>query len=210
MQKSENEVIYVVDDDEGIRDSLRWLLESVGYTVQTFDNGEGFMESYEPLKAGCAIIDIRMPGIGGLQLLDMLQAQPRCMPIIVITGHGDVPLAVRAMKSGAVEFFEKPFNDQELLDRIERALAQDRVNCDKRQLINDVAERLNSLTPREHETMLHVLAGLANKEIGHAMGVTVKTVEFHRARVMDKMRVRSGIDLSQLIHSVPELEKNLS
>jgi two-component system, LuxR family, response regulator FixJ len=179
--------VFVVDDDQGIRESLCWLIESVGLNVETFASATEFLDGYDPKKAGCLVLDVRMPGTSGLDLQDELLTKENTLPVIIITGHGDVPMAVRAMKAGAVDFIEKPFNDQVLLDRIQHAIAANAEARETEARRADVMRRLDVLTPREHEVLKMLVAGKRNREIAEELGVSQKTIEVHRANVMSKM-----------------------
>lgn len=193
--------IFVVDDDEAIRSSLQWLLESEGLKVETFSSPQSFLKSYYPGRAGCMLLDVRMPGMSGLELQEHLRESDVQIPIIIITGHGDVPMAVRAMKTGALDFIEKPFDDEKLLDGIQRALQLDQARRERQSDRAEMAARLANLTPREHEVMLKVTEGKSNKEIANELGVSAKTVEAHRARVMEKMEARSLAELVRMVLS---------
>ena len=192
-------IVYVVDDDEAMRSSLKWLIESVGLRVETFGSADEFLSCYYPGRMGCLLLDVRMPGMSGLDLQDYLANRHIQLPVIIITGHGDVLMAVRAMKAGALDFIEKPFNDEALLDAIRRALALavEQRTVQARQA--DIATRLALLTPREHEVMEMVADGRSNKEIANALGVSAKTVEAHRARVMEKTGARSLAELVRMV-----------
>ena len=190
--------VFVVDDDQAIRSSLKWLIESVAMQVKTFDSANTFIENYYPGRSGCLLLDVRMPGMSGLELQEYLTEHGINIPVIIITGHGDVPMAIRAMKAGAVDFIEKPFNDELLLESIRHALALDQQQRDKQTQKAEIATRLARLTPREHEVMEMVTGGKANKEIASALGVSAKTVEAHRARVMEKMQAHSLAELVRM------------
>jgi two-component system response regulator FixJ len=192
-------MVYVVDDDDAMRSSLKWLIESVGLRVETFGSADEFLSCYYPGRTGCLLLDVRMPGMSGLDLQEYLANRHIQLPVIIITGHGDVPMAVRAMKAGALDFIEKPFNDEALLDAIRRALALavEQRTVQARQA--DIATRLALLTPREHEVMEMVADGRSNKEIANALGVSAKTVEAHRARVMEKTGARSLAELVRMV-----------
>ncbi len=196
--------VFVVDDDEAMRNSLRWLIESVGLAVECHDSAESFLDSYYPGRSGCLLLDVRMPGMSGLELQEYLRRKEIDIPVIIITGHGDVPMSVRAMKEGAVDFIEKPFNDELLLDAIRNALAINEEQREKRARRAEVAARMATLTPREHEVMEMVTAGRSNKEIASALGVSSKTVEAHRAKVMDKMQAGSLAELVRMAMLVQE------
>lgn len=190
--------VFVVDDDQAMRSSLKWLIESVGMRVETYATADEFIQNYYPGRAGCLLLDVRMPGMSGLELQEHFLKHQINIPIIIITGHGDVPMAVRAMKSGAVDFIEKPFNDELLLESIRNALALDTEQRKTQAERAEIATRLANLTPREHEVMEMVTAGKANKEIAQALGVSAKTVEAHRSRVMEKMQADSLADLVKM------------
>lgn len=191
--------VYIVDDDEAIRDSLRWLLEAKGFLVETYASAEQFLATYRWDYPGCLILDVRMPGMTGLELYEKLTSLNYCLPVVFVTGHGDVPMAVNAVKLGAVDFIEKPFKDQELVDLIQRCLVLD-AQCRSR-VYKSTAIRacLEQLTPREREVMDLVVTGQHNKIIADQLGISIKTVEAHRARVMEKMGAKSVADLVQLV-----------
>ena len=191
-------IVFVVDDDQAMRNSLKWLIESVGMQVETYTSASEFIDSYYPGRAGCLLLDVRMPGMSGLELQAYLSRQEIRIPIVIITGHGDVSMAVRAMKAGAVDFIEKPFNDQALLDSIRNALDFDEQQRSLQAQRAEIAARLAQLTPREHEVMEMVTDGRSNKEIAAELGVSAKTVEAHRARVMDKMQADSLAELVRM------------
>jgi FixJ family two-component response regulator len=191
-------VVFVVDDDEAMRNSLKWLIESTGMPVRTYGSADEFLANYYPGRAGCLLLDVRMPGMSGLELQGHLARHSIRLPVIIITGHGDVGMAVRAMKSGAVDFIEKPFDDEALLNSIRNALAFDERQRALQTQRAEIAARLAELTPREHEVMDMVTEGRSNKEIAIGLGVTAKTVEAHRARVMDKMRAGSIAELVRM------------
>jgi two-component system, LuxR family, response regulator FixJ len=190
--------IFVVDDDETLRGSLRWLLESLKLNVQTYASAHEFLSTYDPVQPGCLLLDVRMPEISGLQLQDMLKKRRIRIPIIIITGHSDVSMAVRAMKAGALDFIEKPFNDQELLECVQRALAMDARQRGEESQQRIAVERLESLTPREREVLEKVVCGKLNKIIAAELGISMKTVEAHRAKVMEKMGAHSAFELAKV------------
>ena len=190
--------VFVVDDDPAIRESLRWLIESVGLKVKVFTTANEFLKSYDPSLPGCLVLDIRMPGMSGLDLQNELAARKVSIPILIITGHAEVPVAVSAMKAGALDFIEKPFSDQLLLDRIRRAIEKDVEFRQAHSERAEVAARLAQLTPREREVMDLVITGKANKVIASELGLSPKTVEVHRAHVMKKMQVDSLAELVRL------------
>ncbi len=190
--------VFIVDDDPAIRIAMQALMESVGIAHEIFASGDDFLEHIEDGAAGCLVLDIRMPGLGGLELQEELLRRGSTLPIIFITGHGDVPMAVNAMQKGAVDFIQKPFRDQDLLDRIRDALNTDRERREERQKHVLVNERIARLTKREREVFDLVVTGKPNKVIAYDLGVSQRTVEIHRARVMEKMRARSLADLVKM------------
>ncbi len=196
---SKSETVFVVDDDQAMRKSLKWLIESVGMQVDSYASADEFIRNYYPGRSGCLLLDVRMPGMSGLDLQEQFIRQNIKIPIIIITGHGDVPMAVRAMKAGAVDFIEKPFNDEFLLDSIRKALALDVQQRTHQAQRAEIATRLAHLTPREHEVMEMVTNGKSNKEIANQLGVSTKTVEAHRARVMEKMEASSLAELVRMV-----------
>ncbi len=197
------QIIYLVDDDEALRDSLAWLLESQGFKVAAFASAEDFLKAWRPEFNGCLLLDVRMPGMSGLELHERLRAQYSTLPIIFITGHGDVPMAVAALKKGAVDFIEKPFNDTELLRLVSQCLVTEQEHRARRRQDAEVSRRLDQLTQREREVLDLIIAGKLNKQIADVLGISIKTVEVHRARVMEKMAAQS---LAELVQSVMAIE----
>jgi len=193
----EGATVYVVDDDPAMRSSLRWLIESVGLSVRTCASAQDFLRTYDG-DAGCLVLDMRMPGMSGLDLQAELAARKIHIPILIITGYAEVPLAVRAMKAGAFDFIEKPFSDQTLLDRIRAAVTQDEAARRRRAARREVEERLSQLTSREHDVFDRVVTGKSNKVIAAELGLSAKTVEVHRAHVMEKLKADSLADLIRL------------
>lgn len=191
-------LIYVVDDDEAFRDSLRWLLESAGYRVATFATAEHFLASYLPDASACLVLDVRMPGWSGLELQEEMIRRGHAIPIVFVTGHGDVPMAVNAVKKGAVDFIEKPFNDMDFLALIENAMKLNGPALQDKTRQLSAAMRLATLTRREREIMELVVAGKLNKVIADDLGISIKTVEAHRAKVMEKMGANSVAELVQI------------
>lgn len=190
--------VFVVDDDPAMRDSLRWLIESTGLQVETFADAHTFLARIRPDLPGCLVLDVRMPGLSGLELQTELARRGVGLPTIVVTGHAEVPMAVRAVKAGAIDFIEKPFSDQLLLDRVRQGIDMDRRERDGRERRGEVLRRLGLLTQREREVLDLVVAGRANKEIAVALRVSPKTVEVHRAHVMEKMQASSVAELVRL------------
>ena len=192
-------IVFVVDDEESVRSSLKWLLESIRLKVETFESAESFLERLQGDQPGCIVIDVRMPGMSGPELMDRLTELGSKMPIIFLSAHGDVPLAVRVMKGGALDFLQKPYNNQQFLERVRQALAKDSENRSRRELQNDTAARIDGLSSREREIMDLVVKGQSNKVIGRELGISYKTVEAHRARLMRKMGVASFAELMQVV-----------
>jgi len=197
--------VFVVDDDPAVGDSVRLLLKSVGVQSQVFVSASDFLDAYDPDRAGCLVLDVRMPGMSGLDLQAHLQDMGSTLPIIFVTAHGDVPMAVNAVKAGATDFIQKPFRDQELLDKIQEALEADRQTRAEQAGVAEIQSRLAALTPREKEVMDLVVEGMANKNIARTLGISQRTVEIHRARVMEKMEVRS---VSKLVQAVLKVGAN--
>lgn len=191
-------VVYVVDDDDKIRDALGFLLASVGQKAIMFPSGPAFLEQFDPTEPACIVCDIRMPGMSGLELQQELLARGFNKPIVFITGHGDIPMAVEAIKAGAYEFLTKPFRDQTLLDAINGAIARDRELCDEAQNVLAFAAKKKSLTRREAEVFDLVLAGNTNKAIAEALHLSHRTIEVHRSHMMEKMGVKSLPELLKL------------
>jgi len=194
---------YVVDDDEAIRTLWRWLMESNGIAVQTFSTAAEFIAAYKAGGLACLVLDVRLPGMSGLELQDYLKHEGIEIPIVFVSGHGDVPTAVSAIKGGAVDFIQKPFGYREVLAIIQRAFERDAAIREKRAKRSQVTERVAALTEREREVMQRVIEGKLNKVIADELGISVKTVEFHRAKVMEKMGADSVAALVQLMMQYP-------
>ncbi len=191
--------VYIVDDDAAVRESLRWLISSVNLRVLVFPGAESFLDAYEPGSMGCLVTDVRMPGMSGLELQRVLARRSILLPVIIITGHGDVEMAVRAMKTGAFDFIEKPFKDQELLDFVQNAVQENIRVLGERAQQDRIMGRMERLTPRERQVLGMIVAGEANKGIAFHLGISGKTVEVHRARVMDKMQAKSLAELMKMV-----------
>ena len=205
MTSEETPLIYVVDDDAGMRDSLAFLIESSGYVCIGFSSSEAFLQHYQADRCGCLVVDVRMPGMSGLDLQRELNGSGTTLGLVFISGHGDIPMAVRAIRDGAVEFLEKPFNDQVLLDRINEAVRRSVEATKRKSQQTHLNDRLSRLTPREREVLDLVVEGKANKVIAAELNIAMKTVEVHRHNVMNKMRVGSVAELArQLLGDIRE------
>ena len=191
-------IIYVIDDDEAMRDSLNFLLDSSGFGVTLFDNAQSFLDALPGLAFGCVVSDVRMPGIDGIELLKRMKTQHSPFPILIMTGHGDVPLAVEAMKLGALDFLEKPFEDDRLVTMIESAIRQAEPAAKSESIAQDIAARVASLSPRERQVMEGLIAGLSNKLIAREYDISPRTIEVYRANVMTKMQANSLSELVRL------------
>jgi FixJ family two-component response regulator len=195
-------VVCVVDDDESVRRALARLIRSVGFSTETFPSAKAFLDHGTPDRPACLILDIRLPGPSGLDLQETLSQRGQDLPIVFITGHGDVPTTVRAMKAGAVDFLQKPFKDQELLDCVQRAVARSREQRAERAERAELQKRLGTLTPREREVLLQVVTGKLNKQIAGDLGIAEKTIKVHRGRVMQKMHAGSVADLVRMVEKL--------
>lgn len=193
---SNSQIVHVIDDDVAVRQSMAFLLSTAGYAVRVHESATGFLKSLPGADSGCIITDVRMPGMDGLELQSRLKAMNVALPVIVITGHGDIGLAVRAMKAGAVDFIEKPFDDDILLAAIRSALARNLHNAEREAQVAEIGRRLSSLSDRERDVLEGLVAGKPNKIIAHGLGISARTVEVYRANVMTKMRADS---LSELV-----------
>jgi RNA polymerase sigma factor (sigma-70 family) len=199
---SQDPTVFIVDDDVEVRDAIKLLMDSVGLAAQTFASAQDYLDHFDPDRPGCLVLDIRMKGMSGLDLQERLMEEPVHPPIVIITGHGDVPMAVRAVKGGAVDFIEKPFNDQVLLDAVHRAIEQDAERRGRASRLADIQARLEKLTPREREILNMVVAGKRNKVIAIDLGISQSTVEAHRAKVMEKMEAATLSDLMRMMLSL--------
>jgi FixJ family two-component response regulator len=190
--------VYVVDDDEAVRDSLQWLLEGKDYRVRCFDSAESFLSRYDPREVACTIVDIRMGGMTGLELQDKLLERQSPLPLVFITGHGDVPMAVNTMKKGAMDFIQKPFKEDELLALVERMLNVAREAFADHQSAANREALLSKLTSREAQVLERIVAGRLNKQIADDLGISIKTVEAHRANIMEKLNANTVADLLKI------------
>ena len=202
MTNNAAEMVFVIDDDESIREALKSLIRSVGLSVETFASAQDFLESSRPDVPSCLILDVRMPGLSGLDLQRDLAEAHIHVPIIFITGHGDIPMSVRAMKAGAVEFLTKPFRDQDLLDAIQQALERDRQVRSQQAGTAELRNRYHSLTPRETEVFALVVKGMLNKQIALQLGTSEITIKLHRRQVMEKMHADSLADLVRMAERI--------
>jgi len=200
-------VVFVVDDDPSVRSSLKFLMSSVGLQVESFDSADALLQRKLPDAPSCLVLDVRLRGLSGLDFQRELAARNCHMPIIFITGHGDIPMSVRAMKAGAVEFLAKPFRDQDLLDAVRIALEKDCERRERQKEVSDLKERFDSLTPREHEVISMVVSGMLNKQIADQLGTAENTVKVHRSRAMEKMHAQSVAELVKMIEKLkPSLQ----
>lgn len=203
MAKTTNPVVFVVDDDQAVRRFLCGLIASVNLEVKAYSSARDFLDALEPGRSGCILLDVRMPGISGLELQQELVERAIDLPVIILTGHGNVQVAVHAMKAGAVDFIEKPFNNELLLDRIQKAVLESITACGIRDELDEIRLRFDALTPRERQVLDMVVVGETNKSIARHFKISGKTVENHRARVMEKMQAKS---LAVLVRMISDLE----
>lgn len=197
------ERVILVDDDPDVRDSASLLLSTSGYAVEALDSAEALLERVIPEDRGCLLLDVRLPGMSGLALQRTLRERGIRLPIVFISGHGDIPMAVEAVNAGALDFLEKPFDDNALIERIERALTLDREQSEHARAVASIEERIDSLTPRERDVMEEILRGKLNKVIAADLDLSIRTVEVHRARVLEKLHARNGSEMVRLVLSAP-------
>jgi RNA polymerase sigma factor (sigma-70 family) len=203
-------VVFVVDDDPSVRSSLKFLLSSVGLQVESFESAETFLQRKPPDAPSCLVLDVRLRGLSGLDFQHELAARNIRIPIVFVTGHGDIPMSVRAMKAGAIEFLTKPYRDQDLLDAVRIALEQDRARREQERDLTDLQQRFDSLTPREQEVISMVVSGMLNKQIAGELGTAENTVKVHRSRAMEKMNAQSFADLVRMIEKLKGPAKKAS
>jgi two-component system response regulator FixJ len=192
--------VILVDDDQSVRDALKWLIESVDLPVNTFASAAEFLESFDPEIPGCLVLDVRMPGMSGLELQENLSAHKCGLPVIIVTGHADVAMCIRAFEGGAFAFLEKPVNQQDLLEQVQKAIEQDRKNRLESMPADDIKDRVALLTPREHEVMNLLVAGQSMKQISRQLQISLPTCSKHRSSVMDKLNVENDVQLVRRIH----------
>ena len=198
--------IFVVDDDPSVLKGLSRVLRSTGLGVATFSSPHEFLEQHNPREPGCLVLDVAMPGLNGLELQATLTAKGSVIPIIFLSGHGDIPMSVQAMKGGALDFLTKPVHDEDLLKAVHAALEKDRIERQIHAELDDIHERLATLTPREREVLTHVVSGQLNKQIANDLGTVEKTIKVHRARVMEKMKVNSVAELVRLTERLGKIQ----
>jgi len=200
-------IVFVVDDNDAFRDTLSLLFETVNIKVKTYPSAKEFLNDYNPDQRGCLVLDIRMPEMSGLELQKKLNELQCRLPIIIITGHADVAIAIEAMKMGAFDFIQKPFRDQTLIDSVNKAVEENEKTWQQLIKTADIQERLNSLTPREHQVLEGIIAGKTNKVIAKEMGLSPKTTDFHRCNIMEKMGVNSAVQLTKMVIKATLTEK---
>ena len=197
--------VYIVDDDEAVRDSLRWLLEANSYRVRAYASAESFLAEYDEQQPGVLIVDVRMPGMSGLELQEQLIARKSTMPVVFITGHGDIPMAISTMKKGAVDFLEKPFDETTLREIVGRMFEQANQRLTQAKAVRQHEAMLARLTSREQQVLERIVAGRLNKQIADDLGISIKTVEAHRANIMEKLQVTTVADLMKVALAKPEV-----
>jgi two-component system, LuxR family, response regulator DctR len=198
---SENKSVSIVDDDEAIRDSLRWLFSSRGHVATCYSSGTEFLKDYSPDRQCCIILDVRMPEMSGIEVFDALHNFNYCPPVIFLTGHGDIPMAVNLLKNGASEFLQKPFNDNDIVDLVETYIVRDQERRDQWRTQQRIKHQLAQLTQREYEVMELMLKGKLNKQVADELDIAIKTVEVHRSRILEKMNVKTALALASVLRN---------
>lgn len=198
---SDSQTISIVDDDEAIRDSLRWLFASRGHTANCFASGVEFLKNYSPENQCCIILDVRMPEMSGIEVFDALHTHSYCPPVLFLTGHGDIPMAVNLLKNGASEFIQKPFNNNEIVDLVESYIVRDQEKREQWRFQQKVRHQLSQLTSREYEVMELMLKGKLNKQVADELDIAIKTVEVHRSRILEKMNVKTALALASALRN---------
>ena len=193
--------VVLVDDDQSVRDALKWLIESIDLRVESYGSATAFLDSFDPATPGCLVLDVRMPGMSGLELQENLSAHECGLPVIIITGHADVAMCIRAFEGGAFAFLEKPINQQNLLEQVQKAIEQDRRNRQESMPVDDIADRIARLTPREREVMDLLVVGRSMKQIAGALKISLPTCSKHRSGVLDKLEVENDVQLVRRIHA---------
>ena len=199
---SDKPTVFLVDDDNSVRNALKWLIESIELQVEVYESASAFLENFDVTRPGCLVLDVRMPGMSGLELQNHLAARDCGLPVLIITGHADVPMCIRAFENGAFAFLEKPLNQQLLLEQIQRAIEEDKKNRERVDSRTQVAERMQLLTPRERDVLELVLEGRSMKQIAAELDVSIPTCSKHRAKVLEKLQVENDVQLVRLITDI--------
>lgn len=198
---NDTKTITIIDDDDAIRDSLRWLFSTRGHAAKCFSSGVQFLKDYNPEEHSCIILDVRMPEMSGLEVFEELHKYSYCPPVLFLTGHGDIPMAVNVLKNGASEFIQKPFKDNEIVDLVESYIIHDQEKREQWDSLQQIRYRLSQLTSRENEVMDLMLKGKLNKQVADELNIAIKTVEVHRSRILEKMNVKTALGLASLLRN---------